>query len=94
MRSKSGEQKTSPEPHDDEDKRSDMIYQKAELSDEHARHELPEALLQGIPEEWQLHECLRGNRIVLSWKGMGDLDRANMVFVWSMLGCVYRYGGL
>lgn len=37
-----------------------MVYQKAELSDEHARHELPEALLQEMPEEWQLHECPRG----------------------------------
>ena len=44
VRSKCREQKTSPEPHRHED-RNDIVYPKAELSNEATRNELPEALL-------------------------------------------------
>lgn len=55
LRSKSERQKIGSEPHRPEERRNSMVYQKAELSDEHARHELPDTL-QELPGESQSQE--------------------------------------
>lgn len=56
LRSKREEQKTGSESPRREDSESDMVYRKAELSDEQRRHELPGALLHELSGESQLHE--------------------------------------
>lgn len=56
LRSKSKGQKIGSESPRGEDSGNDMVYQKAELSNEQRRHELPEALPHELPGESRLHE--------------------------------------
>lgn len=55
-KTKSGGQKISLEPPRRDDVGNNMVYQKAELSNEQRRHELPEALQHELSGESQLHE--------------------------------------
>ncbi len=57
MRSKKAEQASSTEPDGrEDDRRSNIVYPKAELSNENTRYELPEGLIQELPGDQQLHE--------------------------------------
>ncbi|KAL2038272.1 hypothetical protein N7G274_008921 [Stereocaulon virgatum] len=57
LRSKRREQNTRNDiDRREEGKSGDRVYQKAELSNDHMRHELPEILLQNLRRERQVHE--------------------------------------
>jgi hypothetical protein len=65
LRLKRREQNTRNETDRHEEEASgDRAYQKAELSNDHMRHELPEMLLQELPGERQLYERAGGLDVI------------------------------